>query len=72
MKYIVMDQIMNGDLFAEEFNTAEEAITAAEYDWNHLTDKEKMHRESYFVLESINPDVDAENHLDGDIVRRWK
>ena len=72
MKYIVMDQIMNGDLFTEEFDTVEEAIVAAEYGWNHLTDKEKMHRESYFVLESINPDVDAENHLDGDIVRRWK
>ena len=71
MKYIVMDY-KGGDLFTEEFATAEEAIVSAEYSWEHLTDKEKMHRESFFVLESINPDEEAENHLDGDIVRRWK
>ena len=71
MKYIVMDY-KGGDLFTEEFDSEEEAIVAAEYGWNHLTDKEKQKRESYFVLESVNPDVDAENHLDGDVVRRWK
>ena len=71
MKYIVMDY-KDGDLFTEEFSTAEEAIISAEYSWEHLTDKEKTHRESFFVLESINPDEEAENHLDGDIVRRWK
>ena len=72
MKYIVMDQIMNGDLFTEEFDTVEEALVSAEYGWEHLTDKEKQKRESYIVLESANPDEDSENHLDGDIVKRWK
>lgn len=71
MKYIVMDY-RDGDLFTEEFSTAEEAIVAAEYGWNHLTDNEKSEREEFFILKSINPDDDAENHLDGDIVRRWK
>ena len=71
MKYIVMDY-RDGELFTEEFDSEEEAIVAAEYDWEHLADKEKMHRESFFVLESINPDEEAENHLDGNIVRRWK
>ena len=72
MKYIVMDQIKNGDLFTEEFATAEEAITSAEYGWDHLTNKEKQMRESYIVLESVNPDEEAENHLDGDVIKRWK
>lgn len=71
MKYIVMDY-KSGDLFTEEFDSEEEAIVAAEYDWEYLTDKEKNEREEFFILKSTNPDVDAENHLDGDIVRRWK
>ena len=72
MKYIVMDQIMNGDLFTEEFDTVDEAIEAGEAEWEHLSKVDKNRRISFFVLESANPDVDAENHLDGDIVRRWK
>ena len=72
MKYIIMDQIMNGDLFTEEFNTAEEALEAGEAEWEHLSRVDKNGRTSFFVLESMNPDEDAENHLDGDIVRRWK
>lgn len=72
MKYIVMDQIMNGDLFTEEFDTVDEAIETGEAEWEHLSRVDKNRRISFFVLESANPDVDAENHLDGNIVRRWK
>ena len=71
MKYIVMDN-KGGELFTEEFDSEEEAIVAAEYDWEHLTDKEMSEREEFFILKSINPDEEAENHLDGDVVRRWK
>lgn len=71
MKYIVMDY-REGELFTEEFDSAEEAIESAEYDWEHLTDKEMSEREEFFILKSINPDEEAENHLDGDVVRRWK
>lgn len=72
MKYVVMDQIKNGDIFTEEFETEAEAIEAAEAEWNHLSKYDKKHRESFFVLESANPDEEAGNHLDGDVVRRWK
>ena len=72
MKYIVMDQIMNGDLFTEEFDTVDEALEYGEAEWEHLSEVDKDRRESFILLESANPDEDAENHLDGDIVRRWK
>ena len=72
MRYIVMDEVKNGDIFTEEHETLEAAIESAEYDWNHLSESDKKHRESFIVLKSANPDVDAENHLDGDIVKRWK
>lgn len=71
MKHIVMDY-RDGELFTEEFETEAEAIEAAEAEWNHLSESDKKHRESFTVLKSINPDEEAENHLDGDIVRRWK
>lgn len=69
--YIIMDY-KDGDLFTTEFEKLDEAIFEAECQWNYLTEKERDARDEFFILKSINPDVDAENHLDGDIVRRWK
>ena len=71
MKYIIMDY-RDGDLFTEEFATEAEAIEAAEVEWNHLSEHDKAKRDEFFVLESDNPDEDAENHLDGSIAKRWK
>ena len=71
MKYIVMDY-RDGELFTEEFATKAEAIEVAEAEWNHLSEHDKAKRDEYFVLESANPDEGSENHLDGDIVKRWK
>ena len=70
-KYIVMDY-RDGDLFTEEFDNVAEAVMSADWDWSRLSEQDKALRTEFFVLESANPDVDAENHLDGDIVRRWK
>ena len=70
-KYIIMDY-SNGDLFTTEFDELNEAIIEADYQWDCLTDKEKNNREEFFILRTVNPDEEAENHLDGDIVKRWK
>ena len=72
MRYVVMDQVKNGDLFTDEFDSLDEAVTSAEYDWNHLSEHDKNQREKFFVLESVNPDIFAENHLDGEVIKRWK
>lgn len=71
MKYIVID-CKNGDEFTEEFETKEEAINYADANWNGLSDYDKKQRDNYFVLESVNPDEEAENHFDGDIVKAYK
>ena len=71
MKYIIMDY-RDGELFADEFNSAEEAIETAEAEWNNLSDHDKKHRTEFFVLESVNQNKDAEDHFDGNEVRRWK
>lgn len=36
MKYIIMD-FKDGDFFADEFNSKEEALREAEGQWEHLT-----------------------------------
>lgn len=74
MKYVLVD-FMNkqgtSDVYTEEFESAEEAIVAASYHWDHLTKDEKKHRGDFYVLESVNPDEGAEDHFDGNEIRRW-
>jgi len=69
MRYIVVDERIDGtgDQFNIEFDDLEEAISEAKSQWNHLTIREKGQRK-ISVLESINPDEEAENHYDGNIV----
>jgi len=71
MKYIVMDE-RDGDLFTSEFNTAEDAIRKADLEWTHLTEKEKRNRSAFYILASVNPDEDAMDHYDGDLVKDYK
>ena len=68
MKYIVYDQIRNGDLYTGEFDNLEEAIRYAEREWDRMSDHDQGRRECYGVLESVNPDPEADNHMDGDWV----
>ena len=69
MKYVVMDERKDGtgDLFNDEFETAEEAINAAKWKWSYLTNMEKKER-TIWVLESVNPDEESEHHFDGDVI----
>jgi hypothetical protein len=40
--------------------------------WGQLTEHDQQHRTAFYVLESINPDEDAPDHYDGEIIKRWK
>ena len=65
-KYIVIAE-RNGDIFTSEFNDREVAIKQAVYQYYHLTARERK-AQSLYVLESVNPDEEAEDHLDGNII----
>lgn len=71
MKYILID-IVNGDMFNKEFDSEDEALKAAGSEWNHLSEYDKNRRDAFYVLESANPDEDAENHFDGWVVKGYK
>ena len=71
MEYIIMD-CTDTDMFNESFETAEEAIEQAELDWEHRTAHDKNRRTEYYVLESANPDEEAEDHFEGNVLKRWK
>ena len=64
MKYIVIDERKN-DFFTEEFESKDEAIKTAKSDWDRRTEHDKKRTEAYYVLESVNPDEDADDHFDG-------
>ena len=68
MKYLVVDELKRMDTFIDEYNNKEEAIQAAKRDFDMLVDTDKKERMNFFVLESVNPDEEAENHWDGDII----
>lgn len=70
MKYIVIDEV-NGDIFDKEFDSKEEAIKEADYRFNHMSDHDKKRTAELYVLESVNPDPESEDHFDGDIIKRW-
>lgn len=69
MKYVVMQERRKGDtdIFTEEFSSKEEAIKAAKNQWDYLTYREKKQNRVY-ILESVNPDEEAENHFDGNTI----
>lgn len=71
MKYIVIDSRKN-DEFTKEFETADEAIAWAEYEWSRMTTHDKKDCAAYYVLESVNPDEDADDHLDGNPIKVFK
>ena len=69
MKYLVV--YAKGDEFVEEFDNKEEAFECADYQWSYLTRSEKRNCDAFYVLESANPNEDAENHMDGDVLREY-
>ena len=71
MKYIIMDY-KDCDCFTDEFENKEEALQEAGEQWEQLTEHDQQRRTAFYVLESINPDENAPDHYDGEIIKRWK
>ena len=71
MKYLVND-IKKTGWFVNEFDSKEEAIKYAKYDFGHMSKTDQEASSEYYVLESVNPDEDSENHYDGDVIYRLK
>jgi len=67
-KYVVVDERRN-TIFTTEWNKLGEALIDAEGQWHLLCKYDQEHTDNFYVLESANPDVDAENHLDGNPVK---
>ena len=74
MKCLVVDNQMEYGATEEikEFEILEDAMEYAEYSWNCMSDSDKKHTTAYYVLESVNPDEESDNHYDGNIIKKWK
>lgn len=70
MKYVLIDAT-DVDWFLKEFDDVNEAIAEGDDDFCRLTKNDKNRRREFVLIESADPDEDAENHLDGNEVRRW-
>ena len=69
MKYVLIDKT-RGDQFTKEFDNLEQALKQSEIDFAHKTLSD--HCTEFYLLESANPDEEAENHFDGNVIKRWK
>lgn len=68
--YILIDDC--GDIYTEEYTNQEEALKDAESLWNRLTENDKKRIGAFYLIKSANPDEEAEDHLDGDVIKAWK
>ena len=71
MKYVLIDDCQT-DIYTEEFNDLEAAIKEGNNQFERLTKTDLKRRKAFFLLETVNPDPEAENHFDGDIIKTWK
>lgn len=71
MEYIYITG-KKGSEWPEEFETLEEAEKFATYEFNYMTEADKEALEYAYILKSVNPDTEAPNHYDGDIIKIYK
>ena len=55
--------------YNEIFRTAEEALSAAEYQFRYLTQKDIRDRDYFGVLK--RPEEEEENTMEGDPIKEW-
>lgn len=72
MRYVLIDSTANGDTWTKEFNDIVEALRTAEYDWSSMSDYDKKKCDEFMVIDSVNENEEADNHLDGRVVVTWK
>ena len=65
-KYIIFDQVRNGDLYTKEFDNISDARKSFHREWDHMSNSDKQRREAFYLMEC---DLDDE-WLDGDILER--
>ena len=70
-KYVLIERTGNEQV-TTEYDDKFEALSDLRSEWLQMsrTDQDKV--TDFYVLESVNPDENADNHLDGDFVERLK
>lgn len=68
-KFVIIDQIKDGDCFEAVFSTEKEAISRAEYEWGIMSDFDKKRRAEYYVAEC---DLDDDGCVIWDSLRTIK
>lgn len=69
--YVLVD-VVGADMWTDTFDDEDTAITSAEREWKYLSEHDKKRRTEFYVLKSVANDIDADDALDGDIIKRWK
>lgn len=71
MRYVLIDE-KRGNMYAQEFENKAVGIDAGDKLWHIMEKADQDNSDAFYLLESVNPDEDAADHFDGDIVKAWK
>lgn len=71
-KYAIIDQIKNGDMFNEYFDTEAEALKKAEYEWSVMTERGRNGRESFDVMVGEYDEDEGFDFNTADIIKSFK
>lgn len=71
MKYVVIRTNDGIDSWVSEYDNLKEAVEEADKEYDRMTAHDRKHTVEFIVLESANPDEEADNHLDGDIIKKF-
>lgn len=70
MRYLVVGEAHN-DCNIFEFDSKNQAIRYADILYANMCRYDKLHYENLYVLRSVNPDPEAADHYDGDVVKEY-
>ena len=63
--------VKDENVYSDEYESLNEAEKSADYRFSLLTKYDRKKTEAFYILETINPDPEAENHFDGNIVKNY-
>ena len=69
---VIRKQKRSMDEYVDEFETLEEAVEFADDEYNYYCDNDRKNCEYFYILESVNPDKESENHYDGNYAKIYK
>lgn len=72
LEYQAIADTIDAEIWSDNYTTPEYAITELRDEWERMPAHDRRKTNAAYVLETVNPDPDAPDHFDGDVIYRIK